>query len=107
MRLLEGGWSESHVLCQGIMYHVGVVVIGLEDTMVAPAGPGSNTPGNHGGRNISGGDVNSGQEGQQIVNSTGSRAVGQWGRGGRRGTDIASGTGMGNYHMGGEPVMVV
>ena len=89
------------------MYHVGVVVIGLEDTMVAPAGPGSNTPGNHGGRNISGGDGKAGKEGQQIVNSTGSRSAGQQGRGGRRGTDIASGTGMGNYHMGGEPVMVV
>ena len=74
--------------------------------MVAPVGPGSNTQGHLGGRNISGGDVNSGHEGQQIVNSTGSRAAGQQGRGGRRGTDIASGTGMGNYHMGGEPLVV-
>ena len=28
-RLLEGGWSEYHVSWQGIMYHVGVVVIGI------------------------------------------------------------------------------
>ena len=28
-RLLEGGWSESHFLWQGIMYHVGVVVLGI------------------------------------------------------------------------------
>ena len=75
--------------------------------MVQPVGPGRNRQGNLVGRDIAGGDRKAGHEGQQIVNSTDSRAAGQWGRGGRRGTDIASGTGMGNYHMGGEPVVVV
>ena len=51
----------------------------MEDTMVAPVGPRSNTQGNLGGRNIAGIEGNAGQEGQQIVNRNGSGAVGKRG----------------------------
>ena len=49
----------------------------LEDTVVAPVGPRSNTQGNLGGRNIAGGDGKTVQEGQQIVNRTVSGEAGK------------------------------
>ena len=51
----------------------------LEDTMVSPVGPISNTQVNLGGINIAEGEGKAVQEGQQIVNRNRSGAAGQRG----------------------------
>ena len=51
----------------------------MDDTMVAPVRPRSNSQINLGGRNVAGSEGKSGQEGQQIVNKTGSVEAGQQG----------------------------
>ena len=51
----------------------------MDDTMVAPVRPRSNSQINLGGRNVAGSEGKAVQEGKQIVNRTGSVALGQQG----------------------------